>query len=99
MRARVEAGRARTYAQARFVVAFTPLFALGVALLSPGYFRPFGTLAGQLVLAAVGAGFVASLWGLQRLAEPAVGGRLLASVSQSDRRVATPAPADAGSTR
>ena len=77
MRMRIEAGRARTYAQARFVVGFTPLFAIGVALLSPGYFTPFGTLAGQIVLAGVGAAFLASLWGLQRLAEPAATARLL----------------------
>jgi hypothetical protein len=93
MRSRVEAGRARTYAQARFVVVFTPLFALGVALLSPGYFRPFGTFAGQLVLAAVGAGFVASLWGLQRLAEPAAAGRLLAGAGRPDE------PVEAGTAR
>ena len=43
MRMRIEAGRARTYSQARFVVGFTPLFAIGVALMSPGYFSPFGT--------------------------------------------------------
>jgi hypothetical protein len=90
LRARIEAGRARTYAQARFVVVFTPLFALGVALLSPGYFRPFGTLGGQLVLAAVGAGFVASLWGLQRLAEPAATARLLASGNDPAAAVAAP---------
>jgi len=78
MRMRIEAGRARTYAQARFVVGFTPLFALGVALMSPGYFTPFGTLAGQVVLAGVGAAFIASLWGLARLAEPASTARLLA---------------------
>jgi len=98
MRAHVEAGRARTYAQARFVVAFTPLFALAVALLSPGYFHPFGTLGGQLVLAAVGAGFVASLWGLQRLAEPASAGRLLAGVSDPDAHRAPTALVDPGRT-
>jgi Flp pilus assembly protein TadB len=80
MRMRIEAGRARTYAQARFVVGFTPVFALVVALMSPGYFTPFGTLAGQVVLTGVGAAFLASLWGLQRLAEPASQGRLLAQV-------------------
>jgi tight adherence protein B len=84
MRMRIEAGRARTYAQARFVVIFTPLFALGVALMSPGYFTPFGTLGGQLVLTAVGAAFLASLWGLQRLAEPAAAGRLLAGLRDVD---------------
>ena len=99
MRARIEAGRARTYAQARFVVGFTPLFALAVALLSPGYFTPFGTLGGQLVLAAVGAGFVASLWGLQRLAEPAATGRLLSGVSDPAATLASRQVQSAGSTR
>jgi len=78
LRMRIEAGRARTYAQARFVVGFTPLFALGVAIMSPGYFAPFATLAGQVVLAGVGVAFIASLMGLQRLAEPAATTRLLA---------------------
>ena len=86
MRMRTEAGRARTYAQARFVVAFTPLFAVGVALMSPGYFTPFGTLAGQVVLVGVGGAFIASLWGLQRLAEPAMAARLLAQVGDPDGR-------------
>ena len=78
MRMRIEAGRARTYSQARFVVGFTPLFAIGVALMSPGYFTPFGTAVGQVVLIGVGAAFIASLMGLQRLAEPAATPRLLA---------------------
>ena len=62
-------------------LVFTPVFALAVALMSPGYFTPFGTVAGQVVLAGVGAAFIASLWGLQRLAEPASQGRLLAQVA------------------
>lgn len=93
MRMRIEAGRARTYAQARFVVIFTPVFAGVVALMSPGYFKPFGTLAGQVVLGGVGAAFIASLWGLQRLAEPASTGRLLAQVGDP---AAPPVAAAAG---
>jgi tight adherence protein B len=93
MRMRIEAGRARTYSQARFVVGFTPLFAIGVALMSPGYFTPFGTAVGQVVLIAVGAAFIASLWGLQRLAEPASTVRLLGQVAD------TAAPAAARVTR
>lgn len=59
-RRKVEAERARPRATARAVTLIT-LGVVAVGALNGDYLRPYGTLLGQLVLAAVAAGFVAAL--------------------------------------
>jgi hypothetical protein len=83
MRLRVEAGRARTYQQARFVVGFALVFSGVLAVTSPGFMSPYGSAAGEVVLALIGALFLAALWGLNRLARPVERARLLAGVREA----------------
>ncbi len=83
MRLRVEAGRAKTYQQARFVIGFTLAFAAILIVTSPGFMKPYGSLTGQGVLGLIGALFVASLWGLNRLARPTARARLLAAIREA----------------
>lgn len=59
-RRKVEAERARPRATARAVTLIT-LGVVAVGALNGAYLQPYGTLLGQLVLAAVAAGFVAAL--------------------------------------
>jgi Flp pilus assembly protein TadB len=60
MRRRVEAERAKPRATARAVTVIT-LGVVAVGALNGTYLAPYGTLLGQLVLAVIGCGFIASL--------------------------------------
>ncbi len=60
-RRRVEADRAKPRATARAVTLITMLI-IGVGLLNRGYTAPYGTLLGQIVLAATLGFFAAALW-------------------------------------
>jgi hypothetical protein len=60
MRRRVEAERAKPRTTARAVTLIT-LGVVGVGALNGTYLAPYGTLLGQLVLAVIACGFVASL--------------------------------------
>lgn len=77
MRQRIEAGRARTYASAQFIVVITLAFSVGLVLLAPDYLAPFGTAEGQVALAVVVGLFGTAWWSLARLASPRPPGRIL----------------------
>lgn len=66
----IAAERAKPQVVVRQVTAIT-LVALGAAFIaSPGYFAPYGTPLGQLLLTAVGVAYLGSLFALRRLAVP-----------------------------
>ncbi len=77
MRLRVEAGRARTRTSVRVVVGATVFMAAALVLLNRSYLAPYDSAAGELVLALVGACFVAAFAWLTRLAQPAERDRVL----------------------
>ncbi len=81
LRLRVEAQRARTYSQARLISAVIGGVVLAYVVLNRSYLAPFGTPAGQVVLALVCALWFGALWALVRLAEIAPGERVLAPVA------------------
>jgi Flp pilus assembly protein TadB len=73
MRMRVEAGRARTRTSVRVVVGTTLLFAVVATALNRAYLGAYDGIAGQVVLAVVGALFCGGfVWLLRisRIAEP-----------------------------
>jgi hypothetical protein len=80
MRMRVETGRARTYASSKALVVIT--FGLAAALLvfAPSFMEPYASLAGQIVLIAIGALFAGSLWALVALGRPVAAPRLLGGI-------------------
>lgn len=78
MRARVETGRARTYASSKALVAITMAVAAGMLVFSPTFMAPYDTAVGQLVLSGVGGLFAAALYGLVVLGRPAEPPRLFA---------------------
>jgi hypothetical protein len=80
MRMRVEAGRARSYQQARLVVGFSIIFSALLAVASPSFMAPYGSASGQVVLALIGALFLAAMAGMNRLARPVQRARLLGAV-------------------
>jgi tight adherence protein B len=82
MRARVETGRARTYASSRALVILTLALAGGLLLFSPTFMRPYDSFTGQVVLMAIGALFAAALWSLVVLGRAAPSPRLLAGVEE-----------------
>ncbi len=77
MRLRVEAGRARTRTSVRVVVGATLFMAAALVVLNRSYLTPYGSAAGQFVLAVVGGCFAAAFAWLTRLARPAERDRVL----------------------
>lgn len=80
MRLRIETGRARTYASARWIVGLTLVMAVGLMLFSPQFMDPYDSALGQLVLGVVGSLFVGAVAGLVTLSRPAPLPRVLAGV-------------------
>jgi tight adherence protein B len=77
MRLRIEASRASARTSVRTVAGFSLGFLLLLAVLAHSYLAPFGTPAGQVVLAAVGALFGGGLWLMARMARPRTATRLI----------------------
>jgi len=77
MRLRVEASRASARSSVRTVVVFSLLFVVVLMVLARSYLAPFGTPAGQLVLAGVGACYAAGVALMVRLVRPPRTPRLL----------------------
>ncbi|QKV90406.1 type II secretion system F family protein [Streptomyces sp. NA02950] len=67
-RRKSEADRAKSRQTVRWMV-FITLSLVGLGFLVPSYTAPYGTLLGELVLAAVSAGFIAVLTWMRSLAE------------------------------
>ena len=82
LRLRIEAQRARTYSQARLISGVIVGVVLTYVALNRAYLAPFGTPAGQLMLAVVCGLWFVSFWGLVRLADLEPGERILASVGE-----------------
>jgi len=68
---RTEVARARPRRDMRLVIAVTLAFTLGILVIGHGYFRPFDTAAGQLVLVVVAVLFAAGFGTMNRLSRPA----------------------------
>ena len=77
MRLRVEGGRARVRTTARAAAAVALGWLVLIFVTAPGFFRPYDTTAGQVVLAAVGACFAASFWLISRMGRVPPSPRLL----------------------
>lgn len=67
---RIEIARAKPRRDMRLVVAVTLVFTFGVLLVGHGYFKPFGTAVGQIVLVAVAGLFAAGFGAMNRLSRP-----------------------------
>lgn len=77
MRLRVDAGRARTRTSTRVVVGATVGMAAGMLLLNRSYLEPYGSAAGQFMLAVVGGLFTAAFIWLDRMAQAGTPARIL----------------------
>jgi hypothetical protein len=64
----------------RLVIAVTLVFTFGVLLIGHGYFKPFGTPVGQVVLLAVAGLFAAGFAAMNRLSRPQPMPRLFGNV-------------------
>ena len=67
---RTEIARAKPRRDMRLVIAVTLVFTVGVLLVGHGYFKPFGTPVGQIVLLAVAGLFAAGFVAMNRLSRP-----------------------------
>jgi Flp pilus assembly protein TadB len=76
-RREVEAKRTQPRFAVRFLTGMT-LLILGYGLANPGYMRPYGTPVGQVVMAALGATFVALLVWVRAMSQPPRPARFLA---------------------
>ncbi|MGY1684924.1 type II secretion system F family protein [Geodermatophilus sp. SYSU D00867] len=84
MRRKVEADRAKPRANARWLLLIT-LGAAGLAALNGDYLAPYGTVLGQLVLAAIGGLIVGCLLWMRRLTAPAPSARFLVDPDRGRR--------------
>ena len=84
MRRKVEADRAKPRANARWLLLIT-VAAAGLAALNGDYLAPYGTVLGQLVLAAIAGLIVACLLWMRRLTVPAPSARFLVDRDRSLR--------------
>lgn len=82
MRLRVEASRASARTAVRTIAGFSLGFLAFLSVFARAYLAPFGTPAGQLVLALAGALFALGLWLMARMARPAGAPRLALGRSQ-----------------
>jgi Flp pilus assembly protein TadB len=85
---RTEIARAKPRRDMRLVIAVTLVFTVGVLLIGHGYFKPFGTPVGQIVLLAVAGLFAAGFAAMNRLSRPQPMPRLFDSPSTA------PGPSD-----
>ncbi len=67
MRMRITASRARVRTASRIITAVTVLLTGGLLVWSHAFLSPYGSPAGQLVLAAVGGCFTMAFWWLARI--------------------------------
>ncbi|MBB4934407.1 Flp pilus assembly protein TadB [Lipingzhangella halophila] len=77
MLARIAASRARLRSSVRIIVAVTVVMASGLVVFTPDFLTPYDSVAGQLVLALVGAIWAVSLSAMARMAHPDLGQRIL----------------------
>jgi len=83
---RTEVARARPRRDMRLVMAVTLAFTLGILVIGHGYFRPFGTAAGQFALLAVASLFAAGFAAMNRLSRPVPMPRLFADDDTVDTK-------------
>lgn len=80
----ISAERAKPMVVVRQVTTIT-LLALGVGLIvAPGYFTPFSTPLGQLLMVALGCGYLASLAALKQIAAPRRRERILVRIISAE---------------
>jgi hypothetical protein len=67
---RTEVARAKPRRDMRLVIAVTLVFTLGILIIGHGYFRPFGSSAGQIALLGIAGLFAAGFAAMNRLSRP-----------------------------
>jgi Flp pilus assembly protein TadB len=67
---RTEVARSKPRRDMRLVIAVTLVFTLGILVIGHGYFRPFGTPAGQVALLCVASLFACGFAAMNRLSRP-----------------------------
>jgi hypothetical protein len=67
---RTEVARAKPRRDMRLVIALTLVFTLGILIIGHGYFKPFGTPAGQVALLMAAGLFAGGFWAMNRLSRP-----------------------------
>lgn len=82
MQLRVDAARARVRTAVRVIAGVTAATALGLILLNRSYLDVYGSVVGQLVLAAVAAMWAGALWWLGRMSRFLAPERFLASAPE-----------------
>jgi Flp pilus assembly protein TadB len=95
-RRRVEKSRAKAATDARMIIGVSLVMAVGLAVFNRGYLAPYDSLAGQGVLALVGALFAIGFRWLHRLSQQAEPARVLAFDTPANPGAAVTA---AGTTR
>jgi tight adherence protein B len=80
-RMRIQTEGATTRTSVRIIIAITLVMAVGQVLLNRTFLAPYDTLAGQVVLAIVGATFAVGIIWLSRISRIARGERVLAGAN------------------
>jgi len=83
---RTEVARARPRRDMRLVIAVTLALTFGILVIGHGYFRPFGTPAGQIALLVVASLFASGFAAMNRLSRPVPMPRLFADDARFDAK-------------
>jgi len=93
---RTEVARARPRRDMRLVIAVTLAFTFGILVIGHGYFRPFGTPAGQIALLVVASLFAAGFAAMNRLSRPVPMPRLFDGDARFDTKAVDAATYETG---
>jgi tight adherence protein B len=77
MQLRINAARARVYRTAQLIAVVVAFFVGLIVMINRNYMEPFGTAAGQVVLAVVAGLIGVAIWGMVVLSRPVRSPRLL----------------------
>jgi hypothetical protein len=77
MQLRIDAARARTYRTAQLIAGIVAFFVGALAVTNREYLEPFGSAAGQVVLAAIAGVVGVAVWAMVMLSRPVRSPRLL----------------------
>ena len=83
MRTRVWVGRARSRSAVRIIVGVVVAFVVGLLLFNRSYLEPYDSAAGQVILCAIVATFVASFVAMERMGRIAMPERFVARRTSS----------------
>ena len=87
MRRTILSEQKKAVSNIRMILGLTVVVWAGLSVFARSYMAPYSSIGGQIALALIVAGFIVTIWWLQKLSRPVVGARILQDLDDT-------APAD-----